>query len=110
MNDTDHLLVRHLFYELRADLALSNAPHSPEETGVPTSSKSEKNVPKLVKYFFPSCKEWTGVWSSKYQDCLPFGRKNVDNMGLTLNLYNYYNYYKFFYTAYKEDCQDPKNL
>ena len=103
MNNTDHLLVRHFFYELDTDLGLSNASHSPEETGAPrhqaTSSMRRKNVPKLVKYIFPSSKEWTRIWWLKCQDCLPFSRMNVDNIGLTVNLYNYY---QIFYTTYRK--------
>ena len=66
------------------------------------AARGKKNVPKLVKYIFPSSKEWTEVWWLKYQDCLPFSRMNVDNMDLAVNLYNHY---QIFYTTYKEDLQ-----
>ena len=103
MNNTGHLLVRHFFYELHADLGLSNATHSPEETGAPwyqaTSSTREKNVPNLVKYIFPSSKERTRVWWLKYRDCLPFSRMNVDNIGVAVNLYNHY---QIVYTTYSK--------
>ena len=40
-----------------------------------------KNLPKLVKYFFPSNNQWTGVWFPGYRSLhLPFTSTDVVNI------------------------------
>jgi len=45
-----------------------------------------KNLPKSVKYIFPSSKDWAGVWFLRYRDLhLPLdciGRKIINNIVL----------------------------
>ena len=76
-----HSPVRHLFYELEADLGLSDPSHSPENTRVPghqsTTSTVNKNLLKFVEYIFPSSKEWTRVWLLEYHLFASIGRKSI---------------------------------
>ena len=51
-----------------------------------TSNMTEKNLPKLVKYIFPTSEEWTGVWSLRYRE-LPFTSISIMNVGVAVNLY-----------------------
>jgi hypothetical protein len=46
-----------------------------------------KNLPKFVKHIFPSDKQWTGVWFSKYRDIYtPFCGQNI----VLVDIYDYY--------------------
>ena len=87
--NSDHLPVRHFFYELETDLCLSDSSQSPEEARAPQhqaiSSTFKKDPPKLLKYTFPPSEEQTGVRFLWCKDIhLPFtsrpsiGRDNID--------------------------------
>ena len=56
-----------------------------------------ENLPKLVKYIFPTSKELTEVWSLRYRD-LPF---TIISVGLIVNLCTLYSYYSTVYKTYK---------
>ena len=56
-----------------------------------------ENLPKLVKYIFPTSKELTEVWSLRYRD-LPF---TIISVGLIVNLCTLYSYYSIVYKTYK---------
>ena len=51
-----------------------------------TITTMNKNIHKFVKYIFPSCKEWTGVWLLMYRDLhlsiTSIGRENIDSIVL----------------------------
>ena len=87
--NSDHLPVRHFFYELETNLGFSDPSQSPEETRAPqhqaASSTLKKNLSKLLKYIFSPSKKQTGVGFLWYKDIyLPFtswssiGRDNID--------------------------------
>ena len=57
----------------------------------PTGSMMNKNLPKFVKYIFPSSKEWTRVWFLGYRDLrlhfASISTEIIDVIGLGVNLH-----------------------